>query len=138
MSTHVHAAEDYGMLLDRPALMTLACKEFKMTPEQVEKEGTGAVFWDYCEQEGFGHFSNFSGEALFLDDIGNDADAIDSYEYDTVYYVPVLRYPKLIGVTAPYASFEILVKEFRDRLGDRLLDYDIRSHICHIVGCCEG
>lgn len=138
MSTHAYAAEDYGMLLDRPALITLACKEFNMTPEQIEEKGIYGVLWDYCEKEGFAHLSNFSGEALFLDDLGNDGEAIGSYEYDTVYYIPVLRYPKLIGVTAPYASFDILVKEFRDKLADKLPDYDIRGNICHIIGCCNG
>lgn len=138
MSRHVYAVEDYGLLLDHEALMTLSCQVFDKTPEDVKREGENNVFADLMDHEDFAYVSFFSGETLFVDDHGNDAWTLFAYECDTVYFVPVRKYPSLFAGSAPYKNVEELVKEFREVLGGRLPNYDIRNHICHIIGTQTG
>ena len=137
MSTHTYAAEDYGMVLTEKALMALSSKEFDMSPEEIIAEGEWGVYCDLAEKRQYDYISNFSGEALFIDDNGYDGESVHSYDYDTVYYISVSRYPHIIG-DAAYKNVSEIVDEFRERLGDELPDYDIRGNICHIIGCCYG
>ena len=84
------------------------------------------------------YISEFTGEAMVIDDNGNDDyNSSETYNDDTIYYVPTKNYGTLFK--AAYANMEELESEFRNKFNKYLPDdFDYRKHICHIVGTYFG
>lgn len=133
MSMRDYACEDYGLVLSKDVMKLICEKEF--VDEPVEDEGYGEALYeaDICNCMG-----NFTGEAFYVNDDGADNWGHSQYyNCDSVYYVPVHKYPTLFKTA--YKDIDELVAEFRERIGEYLpVDFDYRSNIRHIVGTTWG
>ena len=138
MSMRDYAVNDYGLVMTRDMLKTICSKYYReYTEEEYDKDEYS--FNDALYEEGIVEYiSEFTGEAMTIDDNGNDDyNSSEVYNYDTIYYVQNKNYGTLFK--AAYANMEELESEFRDKFNKYLSDdFDYRKHICHIVGTYFG
>lgn len=133
MSMRDYAYVDYGLVLDENTIKHMYAKaiggqdedEYDMGYELYNK---GVVEYT-CE---------FTGEAMRIDDDGNDACGDTTvYSADVIYYVPLGKYPSLFE--ANYKDMNEIVEEFKFKVGEYMPDgYDYRANIRHIIGTTFG
>lgn len=136
MSMRDYAVDDYGLVLDKETVKTIASKVIE---DYTEEENVMGV-WGYelydrgiCE-----YIGNFTGEAQELDGQGLyfGGDSIGYYG-DIIAYVQATNYPTLFRKA--YNNMDELVEEFKNKIGEYLPeDFDYRSRIRHICGTYFG
>lgn len=136
MSMRDYAVDDYGLVLDKETVKTIASKVIDDYTEQENVMG----YWEYklydlgiCE-----YISEFTGEAQELDEQGLyfGGDSIGYYG-DIIVYVQAIHYPTLFRKA--YNNMDELVEEFKNKVGEYLPDdFDYRSRIRHICGTYFG
>ena len=138
MSMRDYAVNDYGLVMTRDMLKTICSKYYReYTEEKYDKDEYS--FNDALYEEGVVEYiSEFTGEAMTIDENGNDDyHSSEVYDYDTIYHAPTKNYGTL--VKAAYANMEELEDEFRNKFNKYLPDdFDYKKHICHIVGTYFG
>lgn len=138
MSMRDYAVNDYGLVMTRDMLKTICSKYYReYTEEKYDKDEYS--FNDALYEEGVVEYiSEFTGEAMTIDENGNDDyNSSEVYNDDTIYYVPTKNYGTLFK--AAYANMEELENEFRNKFNKYFPnDFDYRKHICHIVGTYFG
>ena len=138
MSMRDYEVIDYVIVMIRDMLKTICSKYYReYTEEKYDKDEYS--FNDALYEEGVVEYiSEFTGEAMTIDENGNDDyNSSEVYNDDTIYYVPTKNYGTLFK--AAYANMEELEDEFRNKFNKYLPDdFDYRKHICHIVGTYFG
>ena len=138
MSMRDNAVNDYGCVMTRYMLKTMCSKHYREYKEE-KSDDDEYNFNDALYEEGVVEYiSEFTGEAMVIDNNGNDDyNSSEVYNDDTIYYVPTKNYGTLFK--AAYANMEELESEFRNKFNKYLPDdFDYRKHICHIVGTYFG
>lgn len=138
MSMRYYAVNDYGLVMTREMLKTICSKCYREYTEEKYNDDEYS-FNDALYEEGvIEYISGFTGEAMVIDDNGNDDyNSSEAYNDDTIYYVPTQNYGTLFK--AAYANMEELESEFRNKFNKYFPDdFDYRKHICHIVGTYFG
>lgn len=138
MSMRDYAVNDYGLIMTRDMLKTICSK---YCPDYTE-EKYDYDEWDFnndlYEAGIVEYISDFTGESTEIANDGRDIyDSGETYNNDTIYYVPVKQYITLFK--AAYYNMDDLVSEFRWHLHDYLtIDFDYKKYIRHIVGTYYG
>lgn len=138
MSMRYYAVNDYGLVMTREMLKNICSKYYREYTEEKYNDDEYS-FNDALYEEGVVEYiSGFTGEAMVIDDNGNDDyNSSEAYNDDTIYYVPTQNYGTLFK--AAYANMEELESEFRNKFNKYFPDdFDYRKHICHIVGTYFG
>lgn len=138
MSMRYYAVNDYGLVMTREMLKTICSKYYREYTEEKYNDDEYS-FNDALYEEGIiEYISGFTGEAMVIDDNGNDDyNSSESYNDDTIYYVQTQNYGTLFK--AAYANMEELESEFRNKFNKYFPDdFDYRKHIYHIVGTYFG
>lgn len=138
MSMRDYAVNDYGLVMTRDMLKTI-CSKYCSDYSEMEYDNDEYGFNDDLYEAGIVEYiSDFTGEAMAIDDNGNDIySGSETYDVDVIYYVPTKNYGTLFK--AAYANMEELESEFRNKFNKYLPDdFDYRKHICHIVGTYFG
>lgn len=138
MSMRDYAVNDDGLVMTREMLKTICSKYYREYTEEKYNDDEYS-FNDALYEEGVVEYiSGFTGEAMVIDDNGNDDyNSSEAYNDDTIYYVPTQNYGTLFK--AAYANMEELESEFRNKFNKYFPDdFDYRKHICHIVGTYFG
>lgn len=138
MSMRYYAVNDYGLVMTREMLKTICSKYYREYTEEKYNDDEYS-FNDALYEEGVVEYiSGFTGEAMVIDDNGNDDyNSSEAYNDDTIYYVPTQNYGTLFK--AAYANMEELESEFRNKFNKYFPDdFNYRKHICHIVGTYFG
>lgn len=138
MSMRDYAINDYGLVMTREMLKTICSNYYREYTEE-KYNNDEYSFNDALYEEGVVEYiSGFTGEAMVIDDNGNDDyNSSEAYNDDTIYYVPTQNYGTLFK--AAYANMEELESEFRNKFNKYFPDdFDYRKHICHIVGTYFG
>lgn len=138
MSMRYYAVNDYGLVMTREMLKTICSKYYREYTEEKYNDDEYS-FNDALYEEGIiEYISGFTGEAMVIDDNGNDYNSnSEAYNDDTIYYVPTQNYGTFFK--AAYANMEELESEFRNKFNKYFPDdFDYRKHICHIVGTYFG
>ena len=138
MSMRDYAVNDYGLVMTRDMLKTICSKHYREYTEE-KYDDDEYSFNDALYEEGIVEYiSEFTGEAMAIDDSGNDDyNSSEVYNDDTIYYVPTKNSGTLFK--AAYTSMDELESEFKSKLNKYLPDdFDYRKHICHIVGTYFG
>ncbi len=138
MSMRYYAVNDYGLVMTREMLKTICSKYYREYTEEKYNDDEYS-FNDALYEEGvIEYISGFTGEAMVIDDNGNDDyNSSEAYNDDTIYYVPTQNYGTLFKTA--YANMEELESEFRNKFNKYFPnDFDYRKHICHIVGTYFG
>ena len=138
MSMRDYAVNDYGLVMTSDMLKTICSKHYREYTEE-KYDDDEYNFNDALYEEGVvENISEFTGEAMLIDNNGNDDyNSSEVYNDDTIYYVPTKNYGTLFK--AAYANMEELESEFRNKFNKYLPDdFDYRKHICHIVGTYFG
>lgn len=139
MSMQHYALYDYGLYLDYDALKHMSSKIFEDYTEEAFEDDDWRFLNALYDQGYVEYSSEFTGEAIAIRDNGEPMWGIphEVYSYDTLWYVPVKKVPRLIGTV--YQSMDEVVTEFRDRLGKFLPDdYDYRKNLCVVCGTYFG
>ena len=133
MSMRYYAYEDYGLVLNEETRKTICEKVFAEEPVEDEEYGMALYEAEICQAAG-----NFTGETFYILDNGRDNwDRSETYDDDSVYYIPVDKYPTLFR--SAYNDVNEMIVEFRKKIGEYLPeDFDYRSNIRHIVGTTWG
>lgn len=136
MSMRDYAVDDYGLVLDKETVKTIASQ---VIDDYTEEENVMGV-WGYelydrgiCE-----YIGDFTGEAQEIDGQGLYWGG-DSQEYygDVIVYVQATHYPTLFRKA--YNNMDEIVEEFKNRIGEYLPeDFDYRKNIRHICGTYFG
>ena len=138
MSMRYYAVNDYGLVMTRDMLKTICSKYYREYTEEKYNDDEYS-FNDALYEEGVVEYiSGFTGEAMVIDDNGDDYNSnSEAYNDDTIYYVPTQNYGTFFK--AAYANMEELESEFRNKFNKYFPDdFDYRKHICHIVGTYFG
>lgn len=138
MSMRYYAVNDYGLVMTRKMLKTICSKYYREYTEEKYNDDEYS-FNDALYEEGvIEYISGFTGEAMVIDDNGDDYNSnSEAYNDDTIYYVPTQNYGTFFK--AAYANMEELESEFRNKFNKYFPDdFDYRKHICHIVGTYFG
>lgn len=138
MSMRYYAVNDYGLVMTREMLKTICSKYYREYTEEKYNDDEYS-FNDALYEEGvIEYISGFTGEAMVIDDNGDDYNSnSEAYNDDTIYYVPTQNYGTFFK--AAYANMEELESEFRNKFNKYFPDdFDYRKHICHIVGTYFG
>ena len=138
MSMRYYAVNDYGLVMTREMLKTICSKYYREYTEEKYNDDEYS-FNDALYEEGVVEYiSGFTGEAMVIDDNGDDYNSnSEAYNDDTIYYVPTQNYGTFFK--AAYANMEELESEFRNKFNKYFPDdFDYRKHICHIVGAYFG
>lgn len=134
MSMRNYAVYDYGLLLDEKTMKFLARKAIDGYTGDDEYD----VAYELYER-GFGEcISGFTGEAIKIDDDGycSYEESVD-YDCDTIFYVPVFKFPTLFSNA--YRSMDDLVEEFKDKIGEYLpINFNYKNNIYRICGSYYG
>ena len=133
MSMRTYAYEDYGLVLDDKAIKMICEKVFAEDPHGEEDDGYALYDAEICQMAG-----SFTGETYPIKDNGNDNwDRSETYDDDSVFYIPVEKYPTLFKTA--YRDIDEMIAEFKEKIGEYLpADFDYRSNIRHIVGTTWG
>lgn len=138
MSMRYYSVNDYGLVMTREMLKTICSKYYREYTEEKYNDDEYS-FNDALYEEGVVEYiSGFTGEAMVIDDNGDDYNSnSEAYNDDTIYYVPTQNYGTFFK--AAYANMEELESEFRNKFNKYFPDdFDYRKHICHIVGTYFG
>ena len=137
MSMRDYAVDDYGLVLDEETIKVIALKVFDDFVDDDEEYGD----WGYeLYDKGICDFiCEFTGEAQALTDDGvyNWYGNSKFYSADTIYYIPLSKYPTLFKKA--YNNMDEIIDEFKSQLGEYLTEnFDYRNKICHISGTYYG
>lgn len=137
MSMHNWAVEDYGLVLDKTKLKSIASRFFAGYSDAKFEDDPYEYVEHLRDKLGIEYIGEFTGEAFALDENGRDEwGNSELYDADTIYYCPVIRFPGLC--IRAYPNMESVYKEFKSRLGKYLTESDIRESVRHIVGTYFG
>lgn len=135
MSMREWAVDDYGLLLTKEMIKSIASKVLDDLEERDEDEYGDALYEDgICE-----YIGEFTGEAIYIEDDGTEdwRRSGESYSGDRIYYINVSKHPSLFK--AAYENMDALIAEFKEKVGDYLPeDFNYRASIRHIVGTYWG
>ena len=133
MSMRDYAYEDYGLILNNETIKTICEKLFANDLHEENDDGYSLYDAGICQMVG-----NFTGELYPIrDDGGDDWSNSETPNDDSIFYIPVEKYPTLFKTA--YKDIDEIVAEFKEALGEYLPDsYDYRANIRHIVGTTFG
>lgn len=133
MSTRTYAYEDYGLLLNDETIKIICAKAFTNPPCNEDDDGFSLYDAEICQLAG-----NFTGETYSIKDDGSDDwNESETYDDDSVFYIPVKKYPTLFQ--SAYNDVNEMIAEFKEALGEYLPDdFNYRANIRHIVGTTWG
>ena len=134
MSMRDYAYVDYGLVLDEDIINDIAaqvCEDFT----EITNEYWGYELYEkgICEYAG-----DFTGEAICIDDKGNDDWRTTMiYSGESLCYIPLDKYPSLLNNA--YNSIDEIIDELKEKIGKYMpKDYNYRANIRHIVGTTFG
>lgn len=136
-----YGVDDYGLVLNTNHLKLLAyqlCEDYS----EKEWEEDASSRYVYAEKVSgklnIEYISEFTGEALYINDDGNDRWInTDAYSCDTIYFIPIRYYPNLFK--SYYTCIEDIVFELKEKIGKYLpATFDYRNNIRHIIGTYYG
>lgn len=137
MSMRNFAVNTYGLYLDEEDIRTIYANYFER--EIDEDTPVYDLIWELYEAGVIEHESNFTGEAVGLDDTGDPewCDVLEYYSGDLLSYVQLAYQPSLLN--RPYRDLDEVVAELRNAM-DGLLpdDFDYRKQLCLIAGTYYG
>lgn len=139
MSMRDYSFVDYGIVLSEDILKCVAQKTFEDFNEEEWNGYPYGYIEDLFEKYGLGYNSEFTGDAVLVDDAGDDDwSCYESYDSDAIYYLPVGKMPSFF--TCAYKNMDELIKEFKNSdIGKKLPDdFDFRGNFRHIVGTYFG
>lgn len=85
-----------------------------------------------AELNNFDFVGDLEGEAIRIDDNGDDDTVIAEFDCETVYFVPITE-PSLFK--AVYNSIDEIITEVKQLCQGKLPDdFDYRANLCHIIG----
>lgn len=131
MSSKDNALDVYGYIFTEDMLKAIA-----------EKEKIGyCEMSDIADHMGLDYQSEFTGEAVHIDDNGNElwsCEHTSSYCVSSIYYAPVRNWSSLFR--AAYSAKEELLEDMRSGYGKWLPESDdaLYAGIVHIVGTYFG
>lgn len=135
MSMRDYAVDDYGLVLDKEAMKAMISKLGIMVIDEEDFD-----FSYYLYDEGICEYiSEFTGEAQAINDDGyfDFSRDYESYNSDSIAYVPLAKYPTLFK--RAYNNMEEIIDELKLKIGKYVPeDFDYRSRICHICGTYFG
>lgn len=138
MSTRDNGVAEYALVIDEDTMYQLAekiCKDFNKDDWDMDQTGYEEDVATECNLD---YISEFTGEALCIDDRGY-ASYYDYTYYgcDYIYYLP-LKFPTLF--TPAYESMQDLINECRSSKLAKYLpkDFDYRSNVRYVVGTYYG
>ena len=136
MSMRDYAVDDYGLVLDKETVKTIASQ---VIDDYTEEENVmGVLGYELYDRGICEYIGDFTGEAQEIDGRGLYCGG-DSQEYygDVIVYVQATHYPTLFRKA--YNNMDEIVKEFKSKVGEYLPeDFDYRSRIRHICGTYFG
>lgn len=141
MSMRDYAVYDYGLLLTKEMMKTLAekhCKDF--TEEDFEMDEFG--FYEEVEDVFGGNIEyicEFTGEAKYVEDSGDCGWGCDTIYFNGayIYYIPINR--RLTLFKAAYKNMDDMIDDFKERVGKYMPDnFDYRANMRYIVGTYWG
>lgn len=134
MSMRNRPVYDYGLLLDEETMKFLARKAIDGFTDDDEHDVAYELY-----EHGFGEcISGFTGEALKIGDDGRKVYGESvSFDCDTIFYVPVFKFPTLFSNA--HRNMDDLVEEFKDEIGKYLpRNFNYKSNIYQICGSYYG
>lgn len=140
MSMRDYGVDDYGLLFQPEVMKSLAAKLVDdYSDEEYFKDMYG--FHDEVQDVlGLTYISGFDGEARAVEDDGTGSyfpSEADYFDNDTVYYLPLCKYPGLF--VKAYKNMDEIIDELKSRVGEYLPDdFDYRSNIRHFMGTYFG
>lgn len=138
MSMRDYAVDDYGLLMTKEMMKMVASKVCVDYTEEDYDEDEYAFNEELYDMGIVEYISEFSGEAIAINDNGENA-WCDSEYYgcEMIWYVPAKKISTLFK--AAYKDMDEMVDEFRCRLGEYLSeDFEYRKYIRHISGTYFG
>jgi len=133
MSSRDYSVHDFGYVFSEENIENLITK---LKPGNINPGDT----CEMAEYMGLDRIGEFSGEAIRLDELGDDDFGDDTWNYscDTIYYFPIGTYSSLFK--AAYQSPEELARCMKSSYGKWLPDdlNEIYKGIRHIVGTYFG
>lgn len=137
MSMRDYAVNTYGLYLDEEDIRTIYANYYE---KEIDEElSLHDLLWELYEDSVIDFESDFTGEAIALDDKGNPewCDVLEYYSSEAVYYVQLAYQPSLLN--CPYRDLDEAVAELRNAM-DGLLpnDFDYRKQLCLICGTYFG
>lgn len=134
MSYRAYAYEDYGLLLEEDDLKKIASTVFN-NGEQVDDAD---IPFELHDMGIISMISEFTGEACAIGDDGKDDwGSGEEYDYDSVYYFPMPKYPSFFS--RAYKDINEMILDFKQEVGNYLpQDFPYRERIRHIVGTYYG
>lgn len=133
MSMRDYSVHDFGYVFTAEMIDKII---EKVNPEDIEPGDT----YDMADYMGLEYISDFTGEALRLDDNGDDnfRDDMWTYSCESIFYLPIGAYSSLFK--AAYQSSEELARCMKARYPEWLPDDldEIYKGIRHIIGTSFG
>lgn len=138
MSMRDYAVNDYGLIMTRDMLKTICSKYCPDYTEEKYNDDEDGFNNDLYEAGIVEYISDFTGESIEISSDGRDIyDSGETYNNDTIYYMPVKKYSTLFKPA--YYNMGEVVSEFKWSLHDYLpIDFDYKKYIRHIVGTYYG
>lgn len=138
MGMRDYAVNDYGLVLDEDMMKVIASQYCEDYTEEDYDEDPWAFNDELYEVGIVDYMSDFSGEAIYVDNNGiDDWRNSDAYCGDVIYYIPVSRISTLFE--AAYNNIEEMIDEFKEKIGKYFTDdFNYREHIRHVVGTYYG
>lgn len=139
MGMRDYAINDYGLLMPRDVIKTVAskyCNDYTEEDYEIDEWGFNEELYNAGLVE---YIGEFYGEAIHIDDNGVDdySRREDSYRGDTMFYIPVMKMSTLFN--SAYKDINELIDEFKEKISEYLTeDFDYRNYIRHIVGTYYG
>lgn len=138
MSMKDYAVDDYGLLMTKETLKIIASQYCDGYTDE-DYDNDEFYFNESLYDAGIiDYIGEFTGEAMEIDDDGkNEWNTGETYNWDTIYYVPISHMSTLFK--AAYNNMNELVNEFKEKLCEYLpYDFDYRGNIRRIVGTYYG
>ena len=139
MSMRDYSFMDYGLLISEDVLKYVAQNTYEDYDEKEWQLCPYEYIEDLIDKYGLGYNSEFTGDAVLVADEGDDDwNDYESYDSDTIYYLPVQKMPSFFA--RAYKNMDELIKEFKNSdIGKKLPDdFDFRANFRHIVGTYYG
>ena len=133
------AVEDFGLVIDEEVGKYMLDKLSKETGREFDEDDDDVGYMLY--EEGICEYiPEFTGEVFELNNEGNpmfSSDKTEYYQYDSVFYVPLMKRPSLFKQA--YVNMEDIIRELKGRVGKYLPEgFDYRGNLRNISGVYYG
>ncbi len=138
MSMRDYGVADYGLVIEDDAMQVIASKLCTDYSEEDWNDNQTGYEEEVADKCGLDYISQFSGEALYINDRGYTSyKEYTTYSDDPIYYLP-LHFPTLF--TPAYDSMEDLIDECKMSDVAKYLpeDFDYRNSVRYVVGTYYG